>query len=182
MRLLAIAIYLLAGVLAWGQVEMVRTVQMRKLEYLVGDWKVKARLLEPAELKGVGFDGTVHVSWALNHTALEFRAEGLPNVEGGHKMEAMGVLAYNEADFVEKQGFTASFAWSEDGRMLPVKGKFSGKTLVLEGQPTGSEPPAIRIRLNTEAQPVSIGVYSYGKDGHGKATEFKFMDLTFTKV
>ena len=156
-----------------------RYTKMKEIESYVGTWKLSGVLLAPPEFKGMEFKGILNVGWTLGHTALEFKARSTGDKPGGPTMEASGIVGYNEATTYEKQGFTASFAWSQDGRMLPLQGEFKGKTLVLEGAPTPEswDKVKLRIKVNDTAAGKSWDVYSYeGKD------EGMFLQIKLTKV
>lgn len=138
---------LLAGAVIAHQVPPDRFVQMKRLDSYLGTWKVKSVVMLPEEFKGFTLHGTLTVERALRNTALQFKATMKADDDKSTKtLEGMGMLMFNEADFYEKQQFAGSFAWSEDGRLLPLHGKYSGKTLVLEGQPDGHDSPNLRVK------------------------------------
>ena len=167
---------LLVGIVAVAQQPLSRYEQMKKLEGYVGTWNLSGKLLIPDEFKGMPFEGTVKIGWTLNHTALEFKASTKKSSQFIKPMEASGVVAFNDEG---KPEFTASFAWSEDGRMLPLHGDFKGKTLVLEGASTPKAWDHVQLRVKATDTKEGKSWDTYVADGD---REDLFIKMKLTKA
>ncbi|MBV6459556.1 MAG: hypothetical protein HONBIEJF_02704 [Fimbriimonadaceae bacterium] len=117
--------------------ELQRTAKLKAIEDWLGKWKIELELTDgPPEIKGLTIQGELNVKWDLDHTALRFEGWGKADpkfVRGEAKrVEFSGWLTYNHVGVYEERGYSATFAWSSDARLLLARGEFKGKDLLME--------------------------------------------------
>jgi hypothetical protein len=173
---ISLAIFLLLGSLGiWAQEYLSGAERMKKLSDFVGTWDLVGTVQWPPEVAGDTLHGKVKVFWTLNKSALEFRAEAKGDMPGGNHMEAMGILQYDSEATYANRAYTAFFTMESDGRMLPLRGNFSGKSLVLKGTALGSEGVPVQITV-TGAKQKTIQVTVLDK-----VKNFPLLRLVMTK-
>jgi hypothetical protein len=124
-----------------------RNAQLSKLDRLIGEWTLSAKLLEPPEL-AEEFKGWAKFSWDLNKKVIRVEGELGPE---GQKIRGLGMVTFDDSGSEEAHRYRATLAWDADGRIVALEGSLVGDILTMTGMPLASDGTKdVRFGAKTE--------------------------------
>ncbi len=150
--------------------------RLRRFRIGPGNWKVSVQFSEPPEFRGVTIKGDLEVKPDLGDTALRFDGTAQLPEAGSKKLTISGLVTFNHAAPYTEQGYTASFSWSEDGRVALAKGDFKGKNLVMDVSIFPGEKTPMSVRVVGD-NPRRV-ICTLPKSGNAPAVDWMTITLT----
>ena len=152
-----------------------RAEQLSKLERLIGEWNVSAKLLAPAEL-ATEIKGTAKFSWALDKKMIRVEGELGPNAQ---RVRGLGLLTFDDSGSEEAHRYRATFGWDADVRMVALDGKLTGDVLSMSGVPLASDGTKdvvfdAKVRLGADTIRIDVDV-------RAEPQPAKFMSILLTR-